>query len=242
MKKTLLIPSLIVVSGAVSYGQSLLAGFDFTNVSGTTASATFSDLAPADTAAQAGPFGSFSTTLTSPNAVEYSTNLTANKTITFDDNRNALDNILGDGSSFSFASTSGFFGTSANGTSFTFEVDTGGALYTDFIFSFAGSGLNAADAGSIDFEFSTDGTNYAAISTESLLGAASAGGSVFTLATQSATADNAFFRGTFSGLNAGEALVLDNVQIGGTAVPEPSTSAAIFGFAALAFVAARRRR
>ena len=242
MKKILLIPSLIVVSGAVSYGQSLLAGFDFTNVSGTTASATFSDLAAADTAAQAGPFGSFSTTLASPNSVEYSTNLTANKTITFDDNRNVLNNTLGDGSSFSFASTGGFIGTSANGTSFTFEVDTGGANYENFIFSFAGSGLNGTDTGSIAFSFSTDGTSFTSISTESLSGAASAGGSAYTLATQEVSASNVFYRGTFSGLDANEALVLDNVQIGATAVPEPSTFAAIFGFAALAFVVARRRK
>jgi len=47
---------------------------------------------------------------------------------------------------------------------------------------------------------------------------------------------------TFANFESPEVFLLDNVQITGTAVPEPSTYAAIFGVIALGVVAARRRK
>ena len=244
MKKTITTIALTgLLAGAVN-GQALIAGFDFTNATpGVPASATFSDLANADNESFAGPFGTFTTNV-DPLAVAFTTpSLTANSAIDFMDNRTVLNDDLGAGSAATFTHVQrpGFLGGNIdiNSSYFTIEVNAGSS-YKDFQMSFAGSGVNTSDTGTVEIFFGTDLGSLSSIGSFDLSGAQADGGSEFLTSTQAVTASTVYYRGVFSNLSAGEAITIDNIQVGAV-VPEPSAYAAIFGAAALLFVAARRR-
>ena len=122
----------------------------------------------------------------------------------------------------------GFTSTGAT-ISFTADVSSRSSDYEDWTLSFAGSGT-----GTVDVKF--NGTS---------LGTATFTGSetVFSFDSTSLSSD-AGTTGVFllTANTVTSNLLFDNVQLGGTAVPEPSTYAAILGVLALGFAAYRRRR
>jgi len=123
--------------------------------------------------------------------------------------------------------------------SIVFAVDTSSVNpFTDWSISFAGIDATAGDSSpaNIDVSFSTDGSSYGAAQTFNLTGVDSA----FSTGTFAADSTTAFFKFDFGGTD----LRIDNVGVTATAtaVPEPSTFAALAGLLALAFVGARRRK
>lgn len=127
------------------------------------------------------------------------------------------------------------FGLTTNG-SFSFVVTPGGL--TDFT-TLEYAAYNSNDSSSsLLWEYSIDeGASFVGLETDSLNTSATA----FSVDLSSvAGQSSAIFRGTLSGLDS-NVFYLDNVEISGTVVPEPSTYAALLGTLALAFVVYRRR-
>jgi len=127
------------------------------------------------------------------------------------------------------------FGLTTNG-SFSFLITPGVA--TDFT-TLEYAAFNSDDtSSSLIWEYSVDGgASFLGLETDDITENASA----FSVNLSSVTGQSsAIFRGTLSGLDS-NVFFLDNVEVSGTVVPEPSTYAALLGVLALAFVAYRRR-
>lgn len=127
------------------------------------------------------------------------------------------------------------FGLTTNG-SFSFLVTPGGA--TNFT-TLEYASFNSDDtSSSLFWEYSTNGgATFVGLETDAITDNASA----FSVDLSSVTGQSsAIFRGTLSGLDS-NAFFLDNVEISGTVIPEPSTYAVLLGALSLAFVAYRRR-
>lgn len=116
------------------------------------------------------------------------------------------------------------------------------------VIAFSGSGFGdlsmqfaARNSGSglVSYSYSTDGVNFTNFETGVSYGTA------FELDTLDLSALNgaatAYIGVTFSGTGS-ETFGYDNIQITGTAVPEPASFAALAGLAGLGFAASRRRR
>lgn len=129
---------------------------------------------------------------------------------------------------------------SVNAVSMIFAVDTNGAeFYNDWKFSFG-----AAATGNIatTWTYSTNGVNYSAVTgtTTAITGA----DALYTFDIANVISDELYLQLDLTGLNSLDSnqLVLDNIALTGTVVPEPSTFAALAGALALGYVVVRRRR
>lgn len=257
MKITLKILTLgtLLISTA---NANFIAGWDFSNVSGASdlssfaaeyGSGTFStsnftqqsDIDPfGGLGATRGDFGTFEAGVNTgfgatPNnpSIAFDRNLSSANSQSF---QLVVDGAHSGSSSFSFTASVGTF------ESFQFQHAQGASDYS-FNLS-ATAGATTLDLGSF-----TPGSGFAFASIDSSTSVVGGG----TIGSQ---LDNSNVTFTFdvSGNDAvsnatgttsydySSALLLDNVTFAGTVVPEPSTYAAIFGAAALAFVAIRRRR
>ncbi|QYY37380.1 PEP-CTERM sorting domain-containing protein [Ruficoccus sp. ZRK36] len=131
----------------------------------------------------------------------------------------------------------------ANGLSFVIAADAlNTGYYTDITLSYGAALLNSAGSTTITWEISYTGATSGFEQTVALTTttALSSGGE---LESTSFTGSGTQFwiKGTLSDVTEGNAFLVDNLQVYGNAVPEPSTYAAIAGGLALAFVALRRR-
>ena len=144
----------------------------------------------------------------------------------------SANTVLPDGLT-TFGGTLGWqIGAADAGETLAFNVDLTG--WENIGFSFAHQATAFGDGFDVLVDF---GTGNQTVS----LGLAE-GVADFNNITSLSNVSNAQISLTFSGFDGVEVAALDNFQITGTVVPEPSTYAAIFGVFALVFVAYRRRR
>jgi len=239
MKKTILL-SAFVVAGSLS-AQDFIAGWGFESFDGPgSPTINFNDVSSVDSY-----YSSFDANGVGSGATGYGTALWTGDVEVFDGNL-SLNTSTGSATIGSSASKTILAGEDPAGTgfyqdlkmgftstgatiSFTADVSSRSSDYEDWTLSFAGSGT-----GTVDVKF--NGTS---------LGTATFTGSetVFSFDSTSLSSD-AGTTGVFllTANTVTSNLLFDNVQLGGTAVPEPSTYAAILGVLALGFAAYRRRR
>lgn len=258
MKKTCMLAlaaSVCAFTGA-SAQTALVAGWDFSSYLGSNFSTVTLDVTPVNTlsanyssfdptfgaGAQSAAFGTLfyngqfgsdlqNTDFSTDTIVPTTGNLVSNAPA-FGQSFNL--NTVQEAEGADFAKTLSLLLGGANSTTSGFKVVFGAfapGLQTDWVFTFGGIDV---DDSTLSVEFSTDGINYAAAETFSLNAVDTAYSTTF----KAVSSDTAYFRvssdDTFS--------IIDNVAIGATAVPEPSTFAALAGALALGFVAVRRRR
>jgi hypothetical protein len=114
-----------------------------------------------------------------------------------------------------------------------------GPLYQAENWSLTFAGVSSTLTSNVTLEFSTDGTNYSALSSALLTTSAAA----FTGSVVGNPGDNAFFRLGFTSTGANPIPRIDNVTISGdvSQIPEPGTASLLFvGLLGLG-VAGRRR-
>lgn len=151
---------------------------------------------------------------------------------------------LGTSGSLAILNSQGQQFTNAKGLGITtdgsiaFDINLGGA--TDFT-SLDYAGFNSTDSGtSLAWEYSTDnGSSFTSLETDTI----TTGPTEFSVDLSSITgASDVVLRANLTGLDEGGSFIIDNVTVGGTVVPEPSTYAAIAGLIALGFTAYYRRK
>jgi hypothetical protein len=253
MKK--LVASILTISaltvGAVS-AQNMLAGWDFSpyafdnfsstdeaNLTGQVGAnyrnsvADFTGGAAVGTLYYDGSFGSSVFDLSDQEISPQSIADTAVSNLGYLGTAGSLGVLGSQGQAFTNAKTLGF---AING-SYTFGLTLGQSYDLD---SFTYAGFNSGDASaSVAWEWSTNGSSFTALETDSL-GTSATAYSVDLSAIDGVS--TVYIRGTLAGLDSGLSYI-DNVAFNGTSVvPEPSSFAAIFGVVAIAFVAVRRRR
>tara|TARA_A100001015_G_C15014372_1_gene724752 strand:+ start:1706 stop:2422 length:717 start_codon:yes stop_codon:yes gene_type:complete len=101
------------------------------------------------------------------------------------------------------------------------------------------AGVSSSSTVSLGWSFSTDGTSYTSISSDTL----SSSDSAYSLSgfADTVTSDTLYLKADISNFTEGS-FSLDNIAVYGTAVPEPSTYAALFGFVALVVAMVRRKK
>lgn len=248
MKKLLVVSSLVAASATASYAQELIAGFDFSNIepSFTSASANYSDLAADGPASN--PFGTF--TVVDGNGgfaddIDFdNTSLTVGTTL------DSASRVSGVNDTFTGVSGSVF----SQNTPFVADATTGGfeltvnpgTNFTDFNLSFAAGVATTGDA-TLTLTYSVNGgSTFNALGVASIDDATASllagNGDTFSFNGASAeVASSIIFKGEWTSIDASTGVFLDNVQVSGTVVPEPSSFAAIAGALVLGFVATRRR-
>lgn len=113
-----------------------------------------------------------------------------------------------------------------------------GSSFSDLVIQFAAF---SDGAGTVDFSYSTNGTDFFALQSGVSYGSSWELDTLDLGALDGASTAYIGFEFNSSG---GEVFAFDNLQIVGTAsaVPEPASTAALFGVMALGFVASRRNR
>lgn len=236
MKNILII---IAASAAtLSSNAAIVAGWDWGNIStgSTSVGANYSDLASSDGVAS-NAYGTFTT---SGSFGGLGGNLEYNSSVSITTGT-ALSGRSGVGSTF--ADTSKSIALIENGASVEFSANTQGAEYSDFVLSYA-AGTRTSGSSTLAWEYKIGSSSYTSIESDSISVAVNSG-AAFSLASviSGGTTDIVTFRATASDIDGGlDSAFIDNIQISATAVPEPSTYAAIFGALALAFVAIKRRK
>ena len=250
MKNTYLtIATLAIIAVSANAQESLLAGWDFTNVTNyngvSSLSAEKTDLAADVNAAPYGAvyfdgsFGSTDTHDAGGSNTVYSNNTSGLSNNTSISTRLPAEAFSGNNSLLLDGFTASYPG------SVVFAITTGGS-YNTWNFSYAGGvGGSSADSVSFDWAYSFDGSNYSTLASDSV----SNGDAGFSHASFADSTDSAnlYLKLSFTGLNSASAFgdeyaLVDNFAVYGAAVPEPSTYAAIAGAFALAFAAYRRRK
>lgn len=263
MKKILLTLSAASVAVAGINAQGLVAGWDFADVPAL--DSTVNGYAAEKTAFNNGvtTSGSISTTLTQGSQVFFAANGNAATAPQFGDGFDQTTTDLFGGGETGQQSLNFTAGSSFN-VVFNFTDAFNVVINADWLTSNTGGATDildisySADGGSNWTTYNKANGQYAALASTSgwtesdgdaggFIGFVNGGGqSDMTIDLSSVTADanstvNAV-RFEFVNLAAGERVGLDNVHVAGTAVPEPSTYAAIFGVIALAIAAVRRRK
>ncbi|HAV12029.1 MAG TPA: hypothetical protein DCX06_00845 [Opitutae bacterium] len=212
MKKVLTIAALAALATVSANAQSLIAAWDFNYPDSFGGQDINGDFAPDTSAAATFGTGTFSWASQPTSGLSNSANLSSNNLL-----RPGLLDPLGAG-----------FGwlVDANGSSgavLTFQVDLTNIIDAELTFAYAGQNGS--------FDLTAAGQSFSP--------ASDALGSVDLDALEGGLANIEFSLSNFSGA---ENFLLDNVQVTGNAVPEPSAYAAILGVVALGFVAVRRRK
>lgn len=251
LKKTIALSALAVASGVSAHAAVLVAGWDFGNFSypANTVDSNWSDITgDANTSSPAngtlymdGTNGStamvnefFGTALTT-NFEDVNKNLS----LSASDDRGPLASMNSNNTSVQLTSL-------ANGSSIVFAVNAlSSGAYDLTSLTYAASITNGGSVTAVigwEYTFNTSGS-WIDLGSQQVTASQSAGGVAQSLDLSSMANGNGpvYIRATVSGLTASTALNLDNVQIYGDVVPEPSTYAGIAGGLALAFVALRRR-
>lgn len=149
-------------------------------------------------------------------------------------------------------------GDSTSGNSFIIMNPSGAELNKYITFSLSSLGydtlsfsyatrISSGQTGTQNWSYSLNGTNFTSLSSITSITQGSFGLQSLNLSTLSAGALNnqsAFYLRMTIGTGTSASYAFDNVQLNGTAivVPEPSSYAALGGFAVLGFAALRRRR
>ncbi len=251
LKKTIALSVLAVASGISAHASILVAGWDFGNF-------TYTDLTVesnwSDVTGDANMGGSANATLHMDGqygsselqngfidnsvGVKFS-DVDKNRSLSSSDDRGPLDELPLNNTAMQLMPL-------ANGSSITFAVNalSGGDIYDPEALTY---GVSITNGGGItvsilwEISFNTEG-GWLSLGSQDITASESSGGIAESVDLTAAGAGSEFFiRGTVSGLGASNTLNIDNVQILGNVVPEPSTYAAIAGGLALAFVALRRR-
>jgi hypothetical protein len=261
MKKTLITLSAVALAAISANAQGLVAGWDFADAPDL--DATVNGYAAEKTAFNNGvtTSGSISTSLTQNTQVFFSANGNAAANPQFGDGFDTTTSDLFGGAETGQQSLN-FLAGSAFNVVFNFTDAYDVVINADWLTSLTGGGTDI-----LDISYSSDGGSnwntydkadgeYVALGNTSgwTQSTGNAGGFIGFVSNQSdmvidltsVTPDefstvNAV-RFEFVNLNVNERVGLDNVHIAGTAVPEPSAFAAIFGVIALGFAAIRRRR
>ena len=263
MKKITTIASLLITTSAMSFGQSVVAGWDFSQFAfdgfSSTDGATLTGQISANYIGTQGNYtgaaaigtiyydGSFGSTALGLNPSDVEPTGFGDMTVA---NRGFLGEAgerarLGtQGQTYTSGRALGF-NSGANGDSFVIEMDLGALFGSDWLFTFgAKTNSDPNNSSSIAWEYSLNGADYTSAGVTSAI---TNNASEFTVDLTGVSALNnqstAYFRGTFSGIDGGITFI-DNIgfELTTSAVPEPSTFAAIFGCVALAFAGVRRRR
>lgn len=261
MKKTIITLSAVALAAISANAQGLVAGWDF--ASAPSLDATVNGYAAEKTAFNNGvtTSGSISTSLTQNTQVYFSANGSAAVNPQFNDGFSTTTSDLFGGAETGQQSLN-FTAGSAFNVVFNFTDAYDVVINADWLTSLTGGVTDilnisySSDSGSNWTTYDKANGQYVALGSTSgwTQSTGTAGGFIGFVSSQSdmvidlssVTPDefntvNAV-RFEFVNLNVNERVGLDNVHIAGTAVPEPSAFAAIFGAVALGFAAIRRRR
>jgi len=247
MKKNIIITGVAALALASSLqAQSLIGGFDFSTLAaGGTEGANYSDLGlggavnDGDAAGAAYAAFSFEDGPGNPFAMtQYAGfNLSAGLTLFSEIRVLGFNDTMEESGGSLQAEDIGF--ATADGGFFDVTV-TPGSTFTDYRFGFAAGQLQDGTS-SLAVSYSTDGgSNFNLLQNVNVTTRTNLGGQAYDIDASGFSASNVIFRVGFTDIDIG--ILIDNVQVAGTAVPEPSTFAAIFGVIALGFAAIRRRR
>ncbi|MEO0508245.1 MAG: PEP-CTERM sorting domain-containing protein [Verrucomicrobiota bacterium] len=242
--KNILIATAVFSLAASLGAQTFIAGFDFTNTSGTADVGVYA----ADVAgSQAGVSLNASAFIQSSSAVPF-----PNAGVTLETRQVGFDTVGNAPALSDFDGQNGFssdpfglfFQGAIDGLSFSIDIDTSG--FNSILFAYDSfSDDNAVQTGG---EWFTSFDGAGDVSLDTVLFGASYTDEVFNIdvtGVDSLTLTFAFDSleaDTFGTDVTGQRVHFDNFAIGGTPVPEPSAYTAILGLVAIGFVAQRRRR
>ncbi|PXA03761.1 hypothetical protein DDZ13_10740 [Coraliomargarita sinensis] len=247
MKNKIILLSTCLAAGSALQAQNLIAGFDF-DTALTSSAANYSDLGnggAVNDGTNAAPFGSFSFVDGNSGSNPFPvTQLSGNNDVTAGTTLNSSIRVTGFNDTFATTGTGSLLAedigiATADGGYFDFAVSAG-ALYQNFSFGFA-AGQTQGGTTSLNIGYSTDGgSSFTSLGNEDVTALTSNGGEAFSFDATGFQASDVIFRVNFTDIDTGTRF--DNIQVSGTAVPEPSAFAAIAGLLAVASVSFRRCR
>jgi len=245
MKKVLLLASTVAISLTSAQAAQLLSGWDMSNLdtqANQFVAGNYSDITADGLANSNGTIYWDSTngsdsipfTIGGGSSNNNSTLLTQNTTITTRTLNNQIATSPTRGLGFSNS-----FQADASNQAFVVEADVTEAFDT-IILSFAAA-LNAA--GSIDISWEYDnGSGFESAGVTTTTTSTTGEQHIVALDSNLAFGSSVLLRGTLGTIASNRQITIDNVQVTGEVVPEPSTYAMIAGVAVLGLAYMRRRR